>query len=154
MVLIIGYMEQHHVHNTIKLHSGHIKSWVQLKLQSCMPHFHHQLKSATFSLSKYNKQRGLTKYQLHMEEAKRGIYLIGNSLLERCWIGHISIRKGKQNSTFESIKANLIGLKFQKLLDYSVHVQWITVKRHDVPAKMMLLQSYHDIKTTVSGELW
>lgn len=85
-----------------------------------MPHFHYRLKSATFSLYKDNKQRGLAKYQLHMEEAKRGNYIIGNSLIEGCRIGHISIRKGQQNSTFEPIKGNLIGLEFPELLYYSV----------------------------------
>lgn len=80
------------------LASGNIKSWVQLKLQSRRPHFHHRLKSASFSFSKDNKQRGLAKYQLHMEEAKRGIYIIGNSLIEGFGVGHISIRKGQQKT--------------------------------------------------------
>lgn len=117
MVVIIGYVGQHHVHNTITLQDWSVLTskaelswnckvaWLILIITWKMPPFH--------SLKTTNKEA--TKYQLHMEEAKGGIYFIGNSLKEGCWIGHISIRKGQQNFTFKPIKGNLIGLEFRKL---------------------------------------
>lgn len=48
---------------------------------------------------------------------KWGIYFTANSLIEGCWIGHISITIGQQTSTVQSIKSNLIGLEFWEWLD-------------------------------------
>lgn len=103
MVVIIGYVGHHPVHNTITLQDWSVEtskaelSWnwkvacLILINTSKMPPFR--------SLKTTNKEAA--KYQLHMEEAKGGIYFIGNSLIEGCWIGHISIRKGQQNFAFE-----------------------------------------------------
>lgn len=57
-----------------------------------------------------HKQKALQQYQLYMQEANKRIYFTTNSLIERFWIGQISIRKGQQNSPVEPLKSNLMWL--------------------------------------------
>lgn len=128
MVLIFGYMEQHHVHNTITLEGWSVEtSKAELSWNRKVAHLIFIITSAVppFRSLKTIKKRP-HKISITHGGGQKGVYFIGNSLIEGCWIGHISIRKGQQNSTFEPIKGNLIGLEFRELLDYYLQnaIRW------------------------------
>lgn len=73
MPLIVGYMGHHHMHNTITL-----QGW---SVETCASH---HFKSAIFRSPKTKNKEASPKYQLHMEEAKKGGFILQHSLIEGC----------------------------------------------------------------------
>lgn len=92
-----------------------------------------------------------------MQQANKLIYFTTNCLIERFWIGQISIRKGQQNTPVEPLKSNLMGPGMggrgpDCLIRGSI---WMGPR---VPGRVLshwqndtLLQSKHDIKGELSA---